>query len=70
MLNFPIVNKRVQGAARAQYFITDLADHLRQFENNVSWYLGEAKSYPSWIQQPFMAKVEDAEMLAKELLER
>ena len=44
MANFPLVNERVQGATLAQDFITDVADHLSQLENDISWYLGELKS--------------------------
>ena len=66
---FPLVDERVQGITPAQDFITDVADHPRKLENNISRYLGEPKSYPSWIQQSFIAKVEDAEMLAEEIIE-
>ena len=68
MANFPLVNERIQGTTPAQDFMTGVAEHLSQLENNISRYLGEPKTYPSWIQQPFLAKVEDAEMLAEELI--
>ena len=62
------MNERVQGATLAQDFVTNVADHLSQLQNNISQYLGEPKSYRSWIEQPFIATVEDAEMLAKEFI--
>ena len=50
MANFPLVDERVQGATPAQDFVRDVADHLSQYENNTSRYLGEPKSHPSLIQ--------------------
>ena len=69
MANFPFVDEKVQGATTTQDFITGGADHLSQLENKISRNLGEPKSYPCWIQQPFTAKVEDAKILAEEIIE-
>ena len=63
------MDERVQGATPAQDFFTDVADHLSQLESTIFRELGEPKSHPFWMQQPFIAIVEDAEMLAKELIQ-
>ena len=45
MANFPLVDEREQGTTPTQDFITDVADHLSQLENDISRYLGELKFY-------------------------
>ena len=67
--NFPIFEENLGDKAISPMVLENIVTHLSQLETTTNKYFPHDLTFPEWIQQPFLAEMNDADYLKEEFID-